>query len=65
MAQMFLEHVISNCGVPDNIVTDRGKEFTSRLCNRVFSHLSINHRLSTSFHPQTDGQTEQQNQTTE
>jgi hypothetical protein len=31
----------------------------------VCSHLSIDHRLSTSFHPQMDGQTERQNQTME
>jgi hypothetical protein len=65
LARMFFEHVICKRGVPDNIVTDRGKEFTSRFWNRVCSHLSINHRLSTAFHPQTDGQTERQNQTME
>jgi hypothetical protein len=52
-------------GVPSNIVTDRGSQFISRFWNRVCSHLSIDHRLSTSLHPQTDGQTERQNQTTE
>jgi len=65
LARMFFEHVICKRGVPDNIVTDRGKEFNSRFWNRVCSHLSINHRLSTAFHPQTDGQTERQNQTME
>ena len=30
LAQIFFEHVICKCGVPDNIVTDCGKEFTSR-----------------------------------
>jgi hypothetical protein len=29
LARMFFEHVICTRGVPDNIVTDRGKEFTS------------------------------------
>jgi len=29
LARMFFEHVIWKRGVPDNIVTDRGKEFTS------------------------------------
>jgi transposase InsO family protein len=65
LARMFFEHVICKLGVPDSIVTDRGKEFTSRCWNRVCSHLSINRRLSTAFHPQTDGQTERQNQTME
>jgi hypothetical protein len=65
LAQMFFEHMICKRGVPDNIVTDRGKEITSRFWNRVCSHLSINHRVSTAFHPQTDGQTERQNQTME
>jgi transposase InsO family protein len=63
LARMFFEHVICKHGRPDNIVTDCGKEFTSQFWKRVCSHLSINQRLSTAFHPQTDGQTERQNQT--
>jgi hypothetical protein len=55
LASMFFEEVICKHGVPSNIVTDRGSQFTSRFWNRVCSHLSIDHRLSTSFHPQTDG----------
>ena len=65
LPQMFFEHVICKCGIPDNVITDCGKELTSRFWNRVCSHLSINHMLSTTFHPQTDGQREQQNQTME
>jgi len=63
LARMFFEHMICKRGVPDNIVTNRGKEFSSRFWNRVCSHLSVIHRLSSSFHPQTDGQMEWQNQT--
>jgi len=65
LARMFFEQVICKHGVPDSIVTDRGKEFTSRFWDRVCSHLSINHRLLTAFHPQNDGQRERQNQTME
>jgi transposase InsO family protein len=65
LARMFFEHVTGQGGTPDSIVTDRRMEFASRCWNRVCSHLSINHRLSTAFHPQTDGQTERQNQTME
>jgi len=62
---MFFEHVICKHGVPDKIITNRGTQFTSRFWTRVCSHLSINHRPSTAFHPQTDGQMERQNQTME
>ena len=62
LAQMFFEHVICKQGVPDNITTDCGQELTSRFWDRVCSHLRINHRLSNALHPQTDGETERQNQ---
>jgi len=65
LARMFIENVICKSGVRDNITTDRGKEFTSGSWDRVCSRLSINHRLSTTFHSQTDSQTEWQNHTME
>jgi hypothetical protein len=65
LAGMFFEHVICERGLPDDIVTDGWKEYTTRFWKQVCSHLGINHRLSTAFHPQTNGQTEQHNQTME
>jgi RNase H-like domain found in reverse transcriptase/Reverse transcriptase (RNA-dependent DNA polymerase)/Integrase zinc binding domain/Chromo (CHRromatin Organisation MOdifier) domain/Integrase core domain len=65
LARLFFERVICRHGVPDDIITDRGSQFTSRFWNRVCSYLSMDHRRSTAFHPQTDGQTERQNQTME
>ncbi len=62
---MFFEQVICKHGIPDHIITDRGTQFTSRFWKRVCSYLTVDHRLSTAFHPQTDGQTERQNQTME
>jgi hypothetical protein len=32
LARMFFEEVITKHGVPSNIVTDRGSQFTSRFC---------------------------------
>jgi len=52
---MLVEYVIWKYRVRENITTDSGKEFTSRFWDSVCSHLSINHHLSTAFHPQTDG----------
>jgi len=62
LAQPLFEHIIYKHGVRDNIVTDRGTQFTSPVWTWVCSHFSTDHRLSTAFHPQTDGQTERQNQ---
>jgi len=55
LARLFFEHVICKRGVPDNMVTNRSTQFTSRYWTRVYSHLSTNQRLSTAFHPQMDG----------
>jgi hypothetical protein len=35
LARMFFEQIICKHGIPDNIVTDRGIEFTSRFWDRV------------------------------
>ena len=65
LARLSFEHIICKRGVPDNRVTERGTQFTSQFWTRVCSHLSTDHRISTAFHPQTDGQTEPQNLTME
>jgi hypothetical protein len=65
LARMFFEHVICKHGVRNNIVTDHGTQFTSRFGTPVCSHMSSDHRLSAAFHSQTNGETEQQNQTME
>lgn len=65
LGRLFFEHVICRHRLPDNLITDRGRQFYSRFWKQVCSHLSIDHRLSRAFHPQTHGQTEKQNQTIE
>ena len=47
------------------IVSDRGSIFTSAFWAEICYQLQVKRRLSTAFHPQTDGQTERQNQTME
>jgi hypothetical protein len=65
LAQLIIDHVISQHGVPVSIVSDRGSKFTSRFWRYVTAKLGIELRLSTAFHPQTDGQTERVNQVLE
>ena len=52
-------------GYPASIVSDRGTLFTAQFWSALCYHLKIKRNLSTAFHPQSDGQTERQNQTLE
>ena len=65
LADVFLSKIVKLHGVPQSIVTDRGSLFTAHFWSALCYHLNIKRKLSTSFHPQTDGQTERQNQTLE
>src|SRR5690606_10213367 len=57
-ADLFIEHVFKLHGLPSTIVSDRGPQFASAFWKRLCERLGIDPRLSTAFHPQTDGQTE-------
>jgi hypothetical protein len=57
--------VLRGAGVPESVVSDRGPQFTAKFWAALCYHLRIGRRLSTAYHPQTDGQTERQNQTLE
>lgn len=65
LADLFIKHVTARFGNPQSIVSDRGTLFTSKFWSTLCYALRIKSRLSTAFHPQTDGQTERQNQTLE
>ena len=62
VADILLRQCFLKMGPPDTLVSDRGSVFTSQFWSDICFHLKIDHRLSTAFHPQTDGQTERQNQ---
>lgn len=49
-------------GLPRAIVSDRGTQFVGLFWGEVCSALGITRRLSTAWHPQTDGSTERANQ---
>lgn len=65
LADIFLRHVFVKHGLPNDIVSDRGSKFTSDFWKTFTSKLDIQRKLSTAYHPQTDGQTERVNQTLE
>jgi hypothetical protein len=62
---ILLREVIRLHGVPSSITSDRGKQMDSKYYKTFIDLLGSIVRLSTAFHPQTDGQTERQNQSLE
>jgi len=58
---LFMKEIVRLHGLPHDIMTDRGTLSTSDLWRETTGKLGIERRLSTAFHPQTDGQTERTN----
>ncbi len=65
LAKVIIDVVVRYHGIPKSIVTDRGLLFTSKFWSLLCYFLGIKKKLSTAFHPQTNGQTERQNSTME
>ena len=65
LVEVIIDVVVQHHGLPDSIISDRGAIFTSKFWSSLCYFLGIKRRLSTAFHPQTDGQTERQNSTME
>ena len=61
LAYTFLKVIVAAHGLLDEIISDRDKLFTSKFWQTVMAQLGTNHKLSTAFYPQTDGQTERTN----
>ena len=64
-ATSLITTVVRHHGLPSDIVSDRGPQFTSQLWSSLCKGLGIKAKLSTAYHPQTDGQTERVNQVLE
>ncbi|KAK3034091.1 hypothetical protein RJ639_034071 [Escallonia herrerae] len=60
-ARLFLKNVVKYWGLPKVIVRDRDPRFTGKFWTELFKLLGSELHFSTSFHPQTDGQTERVN----
>ena len=62
LAHQFVEQLFRLYGLPADIVSDRDSKFTSEFWQLVFHKLETTLSLSSSDHPQSDGQTERVNQ---
>jgi len=61
VAYELIRTIIANHGVPNEIISDRDKFFTSKVWTTLLALFGVIRKLSTSFHPQTDGQTKKIN----
>lgn len=54
----FLKNLFFHLGIPMEIISDRGTHFGNQKVEKVPKHLGVTHKLSTSYHPQTNGEVE-------
>jgi len=62
LARLFRNYVWKLHSLPESIVSDRRAQFAAGLMRELNKMLGIETKLSTAFHPQTDGQTKRTNQ---
>lgn len=62
VAQLYFSQVYKLHGLPEAIISDRDRIFTSALWQELFRLSDTQLLMSSSYHPQTDGQTERLNQ---
>ncbi|WRX26670.1 Reverse transcriptase domain - like 10 [Theobroma cacao] len=64
-ARVYMDEIVRLHGIPISIVSDRGAQFASRFWGKLQEALGTKLDFSTTFHPQTDGQSERTIQTLE
>lgn len=62
VAQVFINNIFKLHSLPQSIISDRDRIFTSTLWRELFRLVNTQLRMSSAYHPQTDGQTERVNQ---
>jgi len=63
VARAFFDGIVRLHGFPASIVSDRDPVFTGHVWRDLFKLAGVKLRMSTAFHPQTDGQSEVINRT--
>nr|XP_004515974.1 uncharacterized protein LOC101489513 [Cicer arietinum] len=65
LAEIYIKEIVKLHGIPSSVVSDKDPRFTSKFWQGLHSTLGTNLRMSSAYHPQTDGQTERTNQSLE
>ncbi|GKF21155.1 reverse transcriptase domain-containing protein [Tanacetum coccineum] len=54
----FLRRLFAKFGVPTTLISDRGTHFCNSQLEKALQNYGVTHKLSTTYHPQTNRQTE-------
>ncbi|CCO35049.1 Retrotransposable element Tf2 155 kDa protein type 1 [Rhizoctonia solani AG-1 IB] len=63
LAEIFLDRVWKQYGLPEKTISDRGTVFNNKFLRALYKRLGIDPHFSSAYHPQSDGQTERVNPT--
>ena len=59
----FLYDMTTRYGVAEIVMSDQGREFVNKVNQVLFELTGTDHRISSAYHPQTNGLDERMNQT--
>jgi hypothetical protein len=60
--QLLLDNLYKQFGLSNGMLSDRGPQFAAKAFHKLLKLLEIKSNLTTAYHPQTDGATEQVNE---
>ena len=61
-ANILLDNLYKRFGLPDSIISDRDPRFAAKTFQELFKLLGVKSKMTTAYHPQSDGTTERFNQ---
>jgi transposase InsO family protein len=59
VAEAYMNYVVAYHWLPDYITSDRGPQFVSHMWTKLCELTGVKRRLSSAYHPETDGSTEE------
>lgn len=62
VAKFIYEEIVMPFGCPQEIISDRGANFTAQILEEYLTKLNIHHRLTSAYHPRSNGAVERLNQ---
>ncbi|XP_012477506.1 uncharacterized protein LOC105793124 [Gossypium raimondii] len=61
MVKLLKTNILNRYRVPRAIISDKGTHFCNRTLKALFAQFGVTHKVSTAYHPQTNGQAESSN----